>query len=598
MSDTAPTTTGILPDIGLKDMICGVASLRSDLGTILRAAPSMIPKPPTAKMSIGKRFVQTVEKYPNRDFLRFEGTSITYREANAQANRIADLLIREGVSRGDVVAVLARNHPDVVISMLAIVKIGAIAGMLNFHQRGAVLEHSLGLIDAKVVIYQDDLLEALDSVPDAARPAIEIEFAELHRRSATCSPANPRATDSIPIGDTAFYIFTSGTTGYPKASKMSHYRWLAAMGGIGGFGIRLRSDDVMYTALPFYHNNALTISVSSVVVSGACLAIGRHFSASKFFDEIIENDASAFCYIGELCRYLLAQPPKPSDRAHRVRIAVGNGLRPDIWDEFAERFGIERIVELYAASEANIGFINVFGLRKTAGFSALKYAIVEYDEETGEPLRGPDGRVIPVGRHGTGLLIAEINKRLPFDGYTDPEASKKKIIADARKKGDRWFNSGDVVRDQGFSHIGFVDRIGDTFRWKGENVATTEVEAVLDADPSVAEAVVFGVPVPGVDGKAGMAAISLIDGAGFDPVGFAAHVRDGLPAYAVPLFVRIVDQIEHTSTFKNMRADLRRASFTGTGDDPVYVLSGERYVEFYPDFVDELSGAPRRDLKA
>ena len=590
--------TGLLPDIRLADMVSGVASLRRDAGTILRTLPAMLPTPPTTKMSIGKRFQQSAQKYPDRDFLRFEGASITYREANARANRLADLLTREGVGRGDVVAVLSRNHPDVVIAMFAIVKIGAICGMLNFNQRGAVLEHSLGLIEPKVVLYQHDLLEALESVPAGCRPEKEFTFAELATLTARCSPLDRPVTDSIEVGSTAIYIFTSGTTGYPKASKMSHYRWLVAMNGIGGLGIRLRGDDVMYTALPFYHNNALTISVSSVVVSGACLAIGRHFSASTFFDEIIENDASAFCYIGELCRYLLAQPPKPSDRAHRVRIAVGNGLRPDIWDEFAERFGIERIVELYAASEANIGFINVFGLRKTAGFSPLKYAIVEYDEETGEPLRGPDGRVIPVGRHGTGLLIAEINKRLPFDGYTDPEASKKKIITDARKKGDRWFNSGDVVRDQGFSHIGFVDRIGDTFRWKGENVATTEVEAVLDADPSVSEAVVFGVPVPGVDGKAGMAAISLIDGAGFDPVGFAAHVRDGLPAYAVPLFVRIVDQIEHTSTLKNMRADLRRASFTDTGDDPVYVLSGERYVEFYPEFVDELSGAPRRDLKA
>ncbi|MDL9938896.1 long-chain-acyl-CoA synthetase [Gordonia sp. ABSL1-1] len=590
--------SALLPDIGVREMLRGVASMRHDLPSILRTIPDVIPKPPTAKMSIGKRFGQTVAKYPDRDFLRFEGESINYREANVRANRFADYLIRQGISRGDVVAVLARNHPDVVITMLAIVKIGAIAGMLNFNQRGPVLEHSLGLIDAKVVIYTDDLLEALDSVPDAARPGIEITIDELYRASATASPVDPAVTDTIPIGDTAFYIFTSGTTGYPKASKMSHFRWLAAMAGIGGFGIRLRSDDVMYTALPFYHNNALTISVSSVLASGACLAIGRHFSASRFFDEIIENDATAFCYIGELCRYLLNQPPKATDRKHRVRLAVGNGLRPDIWDEFTDRFGIERIVELYAASEANIGFINMFGLSKTAGFSPLKYAIVEYDEETGEPRRGPDGKAIRVGKHGTGLLIAEINRRLPFDGYTDPAASAKKVVTDAFKSGDRWFNSGDVVRDQGFSHIGFVDRIGDTFRWKGENVATTEVEAVLDGHPDVAESVVFGVAVPGADGKAGMAAVMLADGADFDPVGLADHVREGLPAYALPMFVRLVGEVEHTSTFKNVRAELRKQSFLDTGTDPVYVLTAEGYVEFYEGFVGELSGAARRQVGA
>ncbi|MGP3705560.1 long-chain-acyl-CoA synthetase [Gordonia paraffinivorans] len=592
MVDHAPGT-GLLPDIRLTDMLAGVASLRQDVGSLLRVLPEMLPKPPTTKMSIGKRFQQAVDKYPDRAFLRFEGESITYREANARANRLADFLIREGIGKGDVVAVLSKNHPDVVIAMLGIVKTGAICGMINFHQRGAVLEHSLGLIGAKIILHQEDLVEALDSVPDSARPAKEFTFEELPRLTATCSPVNPATTETVELGSTAIYIFTSGTTGYPKASKLSHYRWLVAMNGIGGLGIRLRSDDVMYTALPFYHNNALTISLSSVLASGACLAIGKHFSASRFFDELIENEATAFSYIGELCRYLLAQPPKPTDRAHKIRLAVGNGLRPDIWDDFTQRFGIERIVELYAASEANIGFVNVFGLSKTAGFSPLPYMVVEYDEETGEPLRGPDGRVRKVGKGGTGLLLAQINSRVPFDGYTDPAATEKKIVRDARKKGDAWFNSGDVVRDQGFSHIGFVDRIGDTFRWKGENVATTEVEAVLDAHDSVEEAVVFGVPIPGVDGKAGMAAVSLKDGETFDPAGFAAHVRDGLPAYAVPLFVRLVDHLEHTSTFKNMRTDLRKQSYTETGDDPVYVLSGDTYVEFYPEFVEALSGVRR-----
>ncbi|MEP9394092.1 long-chain-acyl-CoA synthetase [Gordonia sp. VNQ95] len=591
MSAHTTSDSGLLPDISLWDILRGIASLRCDLGSIVRTLPALIPQPPTRRMSIGKRFVQAVEKYPDNDFLRFEGRSMTYREANAQANRIADYLTRQGISKGDVVAVLSRNHPDVVITMLAIVKVGAIAGMLNFHQRGAVLEHSLGLIDASLVIYEEDLAEAFDSVPEHVLPPQRVSFDQLHREVVTCSPVNPVVTDSITLGDTAFYIFTSGTTGYPKASKMSHFRWLTAMAGIGGVGIRLRSDDVMYTALPFYHNNALTISVSSVLASGACLAVGRTFSASRFIDEIIENDASAFCYIGELCRYLLAQPAKSTDRAHRLRLAVGNGLRPDIWDEFTERFGIDRIVELYAASEANIGFVNILGIPKTAGWTVLKYAIVEYDEESGEPRRDAAGRVIKVGRRGTGLLLAEINRRVPFDGYTDAKASAKKIVTDAFKTGDRWYNSGDVVRDQGFSHIGFVDRIGDTFRWKGENVATTEVEAVLDAHPAVAEAVVFGVPVPGADGKAGMAAISLVEGATFDAADLARHVADGLPGYAVPLFVRITDHLEHTSTFKNMRSDLRRESFSGAGDDAVYVFSGGEYVEFYEEFVDSLGSA-------
>ena len=590
-SDTAAPegNAGLLPDISLRDILRGVAAMRSGLPSIIRSIPALIPTPPTRKKSIGTCFVRTANKYPDRYFLRFQGTSITYREANAQANRIADYLSKQGIGRGDVVAVLSGNHPSVVLASLGIVKLGAIAGMLNSYQRGAVLEHSFGLIDAKVVIYQDDLAEALDTVPEAALPAKRISFSQLSEALATCSPTNPAATAKVCFGDPAYYVFTSGTTGYPKASKMSHGRWMVAKAGIGGMGVRLRPDDVLYTALPFYHNNALTISVSAVVHSGACLAIGEKFSASRFIDEVIENDATAFCYIGELCRYLLAQPPKATDRAHRLRVIVGNGLRPDIWDEFTERFGIERVCELYAASEANIGFVNVFGIPKTAGFSPLKYAIVECDEQTGAPQRGENGRVIKVGRHGTGLLIAQINKRVPFDGYTDAAATAAKVITDAFTPGDRWFNSGDLVRDQGFSHIGFVDRIGDTFRWKGENVATTEVEAVLNGFAAVIDSVVFGVQVPGADGRAGMAAISVADGASLDTADLARHVIAGLPSYAWPFFLRITDQIQHTSTLKTVRTELRNAGFVDTGDDVVLVLKDGQYVAFYDAFVDELA---------
>ncbi|GAA1480798.1 long-chain-acyl-CoA synthetase FadD6 [Gordonia sinesedis] len=593
-TDAGPRTTpGLLPDITLRDILAGVWSLRGDLRSILRALPGSLPRPASWRDSIGKQFERTVAAHPDRDFLRFQGRSLTYRECNVRANRIADYLRRQGVVRGDVVAILSRNHPDVVISMLAVVKLGAIAGMLNYNQRGRVLEHSLGLLDAKLALVQDDLLDVLDSVPAEVRPPV-VSFTDLSAGIATCSPVDPPETRDVRLGDTAFYIFTSGTTGYPKASKMSHHRWLAAMSGIGGAGIRLRSDDVMFTALPLYHNNSLTVCVSSVLPTGACLAIGEQFSASRFFDEAIANGATAFCYIGELCRYLLAQPPKPTDRAHSVRVVVGNGLRPDIWDAFTERFGIDRIMELYAASESNIGFINLLGIPKTAGWSPLKYAIVEYDEETGEPLRDANGRVIPVGKRGTGLLIAEISRRLPFDGYTDPTASAKKVITDARKPGDRWYNSGDIVHDQGFSHIGFVDRIGDTFRWKGENVATTEVEAVIDAFPGVTEAVVFGVAVPGADGKAGMAAITFAPGTEPDLAGLATHLRAGLPGYAVPLFVRLVDELEHTSTFKNMRTELRRQGYEDTGDDPLFALDADGYVPFDPARVGDVTGTRTR----
>ncbi|KQR98062.1 AMP-dependent synthetase [Williamsia sp. Leaf354] len=579
--------------VGLKDMAKGVVGLASDATVMLRNAPGLALRKPTSTMTIGSLFQKKAGAHPDRPFLRFEGKSFTYGECNRRVNRYSALLADSGVVAGDVVGVLAKNKPDTVLAMLAIVKLGAVAGMLNYNQRGAVLEHSLGVLEADVIVVDPDAREALDSVPEKAVPKNVLSFDDLDAKSADLSQENPSITETLPASTKAFYIFTSGTTGMPKASVMSHFRWLTGLSGIGGMGVRLRHDDTMYACLPLYHNNALTVSLSSVLGAGACLAIGKQFSASKFWDDIILNRATAFCYIGELCRYLLAQPEKDTDRAHSVRVAVGNGMRAEIWDTFAERFGIDRIVEFYAASESNLAFINIFNVKRTVGFCPLPYKIVQYDGETGEPLRNDAGRAMEAAKGEPGLLISEINDRIPFDGYTDPKATEKKIVKDAFAEGDRWFNTGDLVRDQGFSHVAFVDRLGDTFRWKGENVATTEVEGALDADGQIGQSVVFGVEIPDTDGKAGMAAVTLKNGDKLDGSQLAKHLYDALPSYALPLFVRVVEQLEQTSTFKTMKVELRDQGYSEVGEDPLYVLAGKSdgYVEYYDGYVDDVSGA-------
>ena len=579
--------------VGLKDMAKGVVGLASDATVMLRNAPGLALRKPTSTMTIGSLFQKKAGAHPDRPFLRFEGKSFTYGECNRRVNRYSALLADSGVVAGDVVGVLAKNKPDTVLAMLAIVKLGAVAGMLNYNQRGAVLEHSLGVLEADVIVVDPDAREALDSVPEKAVPKNVLSFDDLDAKSADLSQENPSITETLPASTKAFYIFTSGTTGMPKASVMSHFRWLTGLSGIGGMGVRLRHDDTMYACLPLYHNNALTVSLSSVLGAGACLAIGKQFSASKFWDDIILNRATAFCYIGELCRYLLAQPEKDTDRAHSVRVAVGNGMRAEIWDTFAERFGIDRIVEFYAASESNLAFINIFNVKRTVGFCPLPYKIVQYDGETGEPLRNDAGRAMEAAKGEPGLLISEINDRIPFDGYTDPKATEKKIIKDAFAEGDQWFNTGDLVRDQGFSHVAFVDRLGDTFRWKGENVATTEVEGALDADGQIGQSVVFGVEIPDTDGKAGMAAVTLKNDDKLDGSQLAKHLYDALPSYALPLFVRVVEQLEQTSTFKTMKVELRDQGYSEVGEDPLYVLAGKSdgYVEYYDGYVDDVSGA-------
>ena len=548
---------------------------------------------PNFKVSIGKVFQDRAARYGDRVFIRFGEQQVTYREANATANRYAAVLAARGVGRGDVVGIMLRNSPNAVLMMLAAVKCGAVAGMLNYHQRGDVLAHSIGLLDAKALIIESDFADAVDECGDATITPTTIE--EMERLSATAPTTNPQSASAVLAKDTAFYIFTSGTTGHPKASVMTHKRWLSALAVFGGLGLRLKGSDTLYSCLPLYHNNALTVAVGSVINSGATLALGKSFSASRFWDEVIASRATAFIYIGEICRYLLNQPAKPTDRAHKVRLIAGNGLRPEIWEEFTARFGIPRVCEFYAASEGNTAFINVFNVPRSAGWAAIPVAYVAYDADTGAPLRGEDGWVQRVPAGQPGLLLSPVSRLQPFDGYTDASASEKKLVRNAFRKGDCYFNTGDVMSPQGMGHAAFVDRLGDTFRWKGENVATTQVERALGSDKSVEECTVFGVEVPRTGGRAGMAAVKLRDGADFDGKSLAQTVYKQLPAYALPLFVRLVESMEHTTTFKSRKVDLREQAYDSSIEDPVYVLAGrdEGYVPFYDDYPEEVAAGKR-----
>jgi fatty-acyl-CoA synthase len=563
-----------------------------DAPVIVRGALTGLLAVPTSKTSIGKVFQDRAARHGDRVFIRFGDQRITYRQANETANRYAAVLAERGVRRGQVVGIMLRNSPEGVLTMLAAVKCGAVAGMLNYHQRGEVLAHSIGLLDATVVVAESDLVEP---IVDCGAEVADLLTVENLAALAQGKPAgNPPSASQVQAKDPAFYIFTSGTTGHPKASVMTHHRWLRALAAFGGLALRLRGEDTLYCPLPLYHNNALTVALSAVVNAGGTLALGKTFSASRFWDEVRQMEATAFIYIGELCRYLLNQPPRDTDRLHKIRVIAGNGLRPEIWDEFTRRFGIGRVAEFYAASEGNTAFINIFNIPKSTGINPLPMAYVEYDPETGEPVRGSDGRVRRVPSGQPGLLISPVTRLAPFDGYTDAAASEKKLVRNAFKDGDVWFNTGDVMNPQGMGHAAFTDRLGDTFRWKGENVATTQVEAALAADRSIEECAVFGVEIPDTGGRAGMAAIKLRDGAKFDGKVLADTLYRILPPYAVPLFVRIVTSLETTSTFKSRKVELRNQAYGAPAaaiSDPLYVLAGreEGYVAFYDGYPGEVA---------
>lgn len=576
--------------VGITDLALGLGGFIPTLSNVVAGGLGLVGRRPRHIGSTGLAFQRQAARTPKRPFVKFAHRTWSYAAANERINQLAHTLSDLGVQRGDVVGVMSHNSDHMLLLSLAIHKIGGVAGLLNYNQLSEVLAHSIGLLEARLVVIEDELESDFATAGNAAETANTIAFSVLNAQADKASTANPAVTDTIAGHENAYYIFTSGTTGLPKASVMSHHRWLISYNGLGKLGTRLRGRDNLYCCLPLYHNNSSTVALGAVIGSGACMTIAPKFSASRFWDDIRKYEATGFIYIGELCRYLLNKPPQPNDRDHNIRVIVGNGLRPDIWKQFTERFNIPRVAEFYAASECSIAFINAFNLTETAGICPLPYTVVKVDPDTGEAVRDHRGRLIKVKRGESGLLLAKVTNAQPFDGYTQADETEKKLLRDGFREGDCWFITGDLVRQQGFDHVSFVDRLGDTFRWKGENVATTEVEAALTKVPFVLESVVYGVQVPNTDGRAGMAAITIRPEHAWDGELLGQMVGETLPSYAQPLFVRLIAEVETTSTFKSRKVDLRNESYVEVGSDPVYVLHEGKYVPFYAEYPQEVSG--------
>ena len=538
-------------------------------------------------------------RYPDHVAIKHEGDPIRYRELDIWSNRLAHHFISAGLRPGDVVAVFMDTRPAVLAVVAAAAKAGGVAAMINSNQRKHVLIHSLRACDPVMYVVGEELCEAMDEVreelqeglDDTARDRLFVVpdrdardagddratpegYIDLEQAARLAPRYLPMTCDRVQLDDPCLDIFTSGTTGLPKASIMSHNRWVKAGHVFGGLCLDLQPGETLYAPLPLYHNQALTLAWSSACTHGAAIALRRKFSVSKFWDDCRRHGASAFVYIGEIPRYLFNQAPDPADRDHSVRRIVGIGLRTDIWKQFKDRFGIDEIYELYAASEMNIAFVNAMNLDCTVGWCPAPWALVRFDIDAGEPVRDARGHFIRVGKGEVGLLIAENTERYKFEGYTDPTATENKQFRDVFKDGDVWVNSGDLMRDIGFGHLQFVDRVGDTFRWKSENVSTGEVELIINRFDDVAESTVYGVELPGAVGRAGMASLSpadQIEHIRLDEL--LGHMRSELPTYAIPLFIRVSGPLEVTGTFKHRKVDLRQQGFDpGACPDPLFVL--------------------------
>ncbi|XP_069481724.1 long-chain fatty acid transport protein 6 [Ambystoma mexicanum] len=554
------------------------------------------------------RFVAQVARMPDKPLLIFEGQTYTYRQVDCRSNRVARVFLSHAaLGKGDTVALLMSNEPDFVHVWFGLAKLGCAVAFLNINIRSRSLLHCFNSCGATALVVGSDMLDALKEVLPSLQednitiwvmtkgstlPGVRCVLELLEDSSDDPIPSHLRSVNTIKTH--ALYIFTSGTTGLPKAAVISQLQAIKAAAGLWAFGGT--PDDIIYVTLPLYHSAASLIGLGGCIQLGATCILKKKFSASQFWNDCKRHDVTVIQYIGELCRYLCKQPKKEGEKDHKVRMAVGNGVRPDVWREFIDRFGDIKMCELYGATEGNICFMNHTGKVGSVGRTNFFYKLlfpfelIKYDIEKDEPIKNEQGRCERVKKGETGLLLSEVNSKNPFFGYAGSKIhTEKKLLCDVFRKGDRYFNTGDLMFQDEDNFLYFRDRIGDTFRWKGENVATTEVSDIIGMVDFIQEANVYGVSVPGNEGKVGMASIVLKPNQSLHLKRIYEQAVTYLPGYACPRFLRIQDTMEITGTFKQQKFRLVQEGFDPSVIvDPLFFLdnSEKSYIAMTKDIYD------------
>jgi fatty-acyl-CoA synthase len=554
---------------------------------------------PDQSYTVADRFEECAQECPDRVFLIYDDIEITFAELNRQANRYAHVAMRFGIQPGDVGAVMIENRPEFFYAWLGLSKIGAIAALINTQTRGKALAHALDETGGRILFLGGECEARYATVPGLAAKITTLYIADGDFE--TVKPRNIESiggylenasTDNPPtvlragvVGETAvFYVFTSGTTGLPKAAIISHMRWLGVGDGWAAV-LGMTSEDVLYCVLPLFHGAAGMSLVSNALASRAPIIVCRRFSASTFWSDVRQYGVTTVQYVGEMCRYLVNLPPAENDRDHPLKRMTGAGMTAEVWNSFADRFGDIQIVEGWGATEANCNMMNLDGVRGACGrvpFKDVSNArLVKYDLEKGCHHRTEDGYLQECGPGEVGELLGMI-LNIPgvgagrFEGYVSADATEQRILRNVFTEGDAWFRSGDLFTRDAEDYFYFSDRIGDTYRWKSENVSTTEVTQALEGYGAAEMINVYGVSIPGQEGRAGMVAIEMKPGEEFAPAAFYQLAVGNLPSYAVPLFVRIQPRSDLTATFKLRKVDLQEAGYSPDNmADPLFVLDRE-----------------------
>ena len=533
-------------------------------------------------------------RYGDRPALLSPRETFSFRMLHARANRYSRWALQQEVRKGETVCLLMPNRPEFMAIWLGITQVGGVTALLNTNLIGTSLAHCINIVAPRHLIVAAEFLNVLETIRPllTTAPAIWVhgDTAGQEQRidlaiEALSGDALTAAERRNPtIEDHALYIYTSGTTGMPKAANINHYRVMLACFGFAGV-MGTREGDRNYVCLPMYHTAGGLCAIGSLLVNGGSVFIRERFSAREFWDDIVNNGCTMMQYIGELCRYLVNSPPHPNETRHKLRLACGNGLRPDIWDEFRTRFRIPLILEFYAATEGNVLMFNFEGYPGAIGRlpwyieHRFPTALVRFDVETELPARDAAGLCIPCTTGEIGEAIGKIVNDADkpgnrFEGYARAEETERKILRNVFSEGDMWFRTGDLMRKDAHGYFYFVDRVGDTFRWKGENVSTSEVAEAINRFRGVEDTNVYGVNIPGHEGRAGMAAIVCAD---CDLGDLYRHIETCLPDYARPVFLRIRQTIDVTATFKQKKIDLVREGFDpDNAGDPLYLRDATR----------------------
>ena len=553
----------------------------STFGRIFKALKSIESKPENI---VPMQIAAFARETPDAIAIYYEDEKISYKELIDRSNKYAQWFLKNNLAKGDVVALMMENRPEFLSCWIGITQVGGTVALINTNLSGQPLDYSLGISQANNLILGSELLESFSTANDKTKNKFNTWVEGNYQESNYLKNINkvledlpsekPKINYTVTNDDDGLYIYTSGTTGNPKAATISHKRLRLMMLGFKG-AIQPNKDDRVYNVLPLYHSAGGVIAVGLALTSGASLVLKRKFSVNDFWDDVNKYGVTIFQYIGELCRYLLNAPEHKYEKSHNLRMACGNGLRPDIWDAFKDRFKINNILEFYGATEGNVSLMNYDGKSGAIGRipkyieKILNVHIIKFDIEKEEPIRDENGFCIPCDVNEVGEAIGKIAIEGSFEGYVDKEATKKKILSDVFEKGDQYFRSGDLLSKDDLGYVYFADRIGDTFRWKGENVATSEVAEAFVGFDGILEANVYGVSIPGSDGKAGMAALST--NKDIDLVKLYQKLSSSLPAYAQPLIIRIKNEIEVTGTFKHRKVELVKEGYDPKNiSEPLY----------------------------